>query len=78
MIDLQEGKVFKIFLQTIDRQGLFGKDFSLNHLGPPADSLIIFLLGIDLPDPSGIAVAGRPQEKIRIQGTKFEIIQFFQ
>ena len=64
VIDFQDGKVLKIFRHALDRQGFLGEGLVPDLMAPAGNPVFISALGINLPDPPGIPVAGRPDQDV--------------
>jgi hypothetical protein len=51
--------MLEILCHTLDRQGFLGEALVSNHMASAGDPVFETALGINLPDPPGIAIAGR-------------------
>ena len=56
--------MLKILRHTLDRQGFLGEVIIPDLMAPAGNSFFVSALGIDLPDPPGIPVAGRPDQDV--------------
>ena len=64
VVDFEDGKVLKIFRHTLDRQGFLGEVLIPDLMAPAGDPVFIPALGINLPDPPSIPVAGRSNQDV--------------
>src|SRR5512134_1043247 len=72
VVDLRNGKELKIFLNAFNREGFFHEGFPANSGSPASDPIFIPLLGVNLSDPSGVPVAGRPDEDLGMNTPEHE------
>lgn len=56
--------MLEIFPHALDRQGFLGEVLFLDLMAPADDPFFIAPRGINLPDPPGIPVAGRPDQDV--------------
>jgi len=73
IIDFEKGKVLEVFLYALDRQGLFIEGFVPDLMAPAGNPFLISPLGINLPNPPGITVAGRSNKDVLRELSKREI-----
>ena len=56
--------MFKIFPHTFNRQGFLSEVLILDLVAPAGDPFFVTPRGMDLLDPPGIPVAGRPDQDV--------------
>ncbi len=64
VIDFEDRKVLKVFSHAVNREDFFDERLFAYGVGSPGDATCVAFLGIDLANPSGIAVAGRSKKDI--------------
>jgi hypothetical protein len=74
VVDLKNPKVLEILLDALNRQGFFHEGFPANDVCATANPAFIEFLGVDLPDPSGIPVAGSSHQNLRMQISELEFL----
>ena len=58
-IDFQNGEMLEVLCHAVHREDFLKQRSVPDHLVPAADPPFITLLRVDLPEPAGVAVAGR-------------------
>ena len=56
--------MLEVFPHAVNREDFFDEGLFAYPVGSPGDAACVALLGIDLSDPSSIAVAGRSKKDI--------------
>jgi hypothetical protein len=72
--DFKYREVLEILPDAFDRQNFSHKRLTTDRVCPFADSAFIPLFGVDLPEPSSIAVAGCAQEDLGVETAKIELL----
>ena len=57
-VNFQDWEVFEILGSAVNREDFFGDGVFPHHLGTLSYTVLIAVLGIDLPKPAGVSVAG--------------------
>lgn len=66
--------MLEVFLDAFNGKGFFHKGLAPNGVGPSANVAFIPLFGVDLPDPSGIPVAGCTEGYPMMEASEFELL----
>jgi hypothetical protein len=68
--------VLEVFRCTLNRQGFLIKGLIPDLMVPLGKPFVVFSFRINLPDPPGISVAGRPDQDILREVSKKVILCF--
>jgi len=71
-VNLQDREMFEIFFYAINGEDFFDKVLSGDYFGTFGYPPLIGVSGINLSDPAGIAIAGRPYEDMGMEIAKME------
>ena len=74
VINFEKGKVLEVLAYAFNRQGFFIEGLVPDFMAPAGNPLFVSPLGIDLPDPPGISVAGHANKDVRIEISKQETL----
>ena len=66
--------MLEVFPHAVNWEHLFDEGLFPYGVGSPSDAACIALLGIDLANPSGIAVAGRSKKDIGMEAPELKSI----
>jgi hypothetical protein len=66
-VDLQDREMLEVLGHALHREDFFNEGVFPHHLGALPDAALITFLGIDLSQPTGIAVASRAQPHLGVK-----------
>ncbi len=69
-VDFQDREVLEILGDALHRKDFFNEGMFPHYLGALSDSALITFFGIDLPKPTGIAVASRAQPDLGVKAAE--------
>jgi len=75
MLEVTDPQDIQVFLHAINRKHFFDKGIYPNNLRSFGDPAGIAVLGVYLPDPAGIPIAGRTDEGLRMNFAEMEGFQ---